>query len=219
MLQRAQVPGMLEVAEALALVSSYYEQPYHLDETLRLAGLEQKARARIWTLSPGYKQRVHFALAICGDPDLLLLDEPTAYMDAASRELVWDYIEGAKRRGKTTLVTTHTVDEAETLSDRVVVLNQGRVVADAAISDLRREFATSRVSFDVESLSALPDESYHVQRDGARLNILTADPARTVEGLSRYGLELNGLRIERTRLEDIVSHLLNPGHEMPRLPA
>lgn len=208
MLQTARIPGMLEVAEAIALVSAYYAQPYSLAETLRLAGLEDKARAKVWSLSPGYRQRTHFALAICGDPDLLLLDEPTAYMDAAGRDLVWDYVSQAKRRRKTTFVTTHTIDEAEALADRVIVLHQGIVAADASLGELRRAFATSCVSFDAEEIPSLLDDLSHVRRDGGRVHIVTAEPVRLIENLSQQRLLLNGLTVERTRLEDIVAHLL-----------
>src|SRR3954449_6516798 len=121
MLQVAKVPETLRVREHIALFSSYYPQPLPIAETLRIAGLESVAGRLFGELSGGQKQRVLFALALCGDPDLLLLDEPTVGLDVEARRAMWDQIRDLASRGKTIVLTTHYLEEADLLSDEIVV--------------------------------------------------------------------------------------------------
>ena len=136
--------------EHVHLFSSYYPKPLPLEETLKIAGLEQIKDRRFGELSGGQKQRVMFALAICGDPDLLFLDEPTVGMDVEARRLMWSQIRLLIARGKTVLLTTHYLHEADALADRILVLQQGSIVAEGTPSEIKAKAAgkTIRCSRD-----------------------------------------------------------------------
>ncbi|HEX2164531.1 MAG TPA: ABC transporter ATP-binding protein, partial [Thermoanaerobaculia bacterium] len=141
MLQVAKVPETLRVAEHVRLFSSYYSRPLPEGEVMALAGLEGLEKRAYGQLSGGQKQRLCFALAVCGDPDLLFLDEPTAGLDVASRRGLWERIRALVARGRTVLLTTHHLDEADALADRVVVLQAGRVLAQGTPAAIKRQAA------------------------------------------------------------------------------
>ena len=141
MLQVARVPETLKVREHVHLFSSYYPKPLPMEATLKVAGLEEIKNRRFGELSGGQKQRVMFALAICGDPDLLFLDEPTVGMDVEARRLMWSQIRLLIARGKTVLLTTHYLHEADALADRILVLQQGSIVAEGTPSEIKAEAA------------------------------------------------------------------------------
>ena len=130
MLQVARVPETLRVREHIELFSSYYPKPMPLDDVLDAAGLRGLGDRLYGKLSGGQKQRVLFALAICGDPELLVLDEPTAGLDVEARRALWEQIRRFVRRGRSVLLTTHYLAEADALSDRIVVIDRGRLVAE-----------------------------------------------------------------------------------------
>ena len=130
MLQVGRVPETLKVREHIDLFSSYYPSPLPLDETLQIAGLSDIKDRPYGELSGGQKQRVLFGIAICGDPDLLFLDEPTVGLDVEARRLMWAQIRTLISRGKTVLLTTHYLNEADALADRVMVLDKGKVIAE-----------------------------------------------------------------------------------------
>ena len=130
MLQSASVPDMLRVREHIDLFSSYYPRPLNLADTLTRAGLERLENRYYRDLSGGEQRRLMFALAICGDPDLLFLDEPTTGLDIESRRGMWAQIRTLRSAGKTVLLTTHYLEEADQLADRIVVLKRGKVAAD-----------------------------------------------------------------------------------------
>ena len=130
MLQIAKVPDTLKVREHLHLFSSYYPSPMTVSEALAAAGLSAVADRKYGDLSGGQRQRLQFALAICGNPDMLVLDEPTVGLDVESRRAFWQEIRRLTSRGRTILLTTHYLDEADALADRIVVLSSGRIVAD-----------------------------------------------------------------------------------------
>ena len=140
MLQVAQLPGALRVGEQVELFSSYWPRSLPKAETLRLAGLEHLAGRRTDALSGGEQRRLLFALAICGDPDLLLLDEPTVGLDVQARRLFWQRISALNAAGKTILVTTHYLEEAEAVSTRVALLKDGAVAAEGSPAELRTRF-------------------------------------------------------------------------------
>ena len=137
MLQVGRVPETLRVREHIDLFSSYYPDPLPFAETIRIAGLEGLENRLFGKLSGGQKQRVLFALAICGDPDLLFLDEPTVGMDVEARRLLWDQIRLLRARGKTVLLTTHYLEEADALADRIVVIHQGSVLAQGTPAEIK----------------------------------------------------------------------------------
>jgi ABC-2 type transport system ATP-binding protein len=130
MLQSASVPDMLRVREHIDLFSSYYPRPLELADTITRAGLERLENRYYRDLSGGEQRRLMFALAICGDPDLLFLDEPTTGLDIESRRGMWAQIRTLRSAGKTVLLTTHYLEEADQLADRIVVLKRGKVAAD-----------------------------------------------------------------------------------------
>ena len=137
LLQVGRVPETLKVREHIDLFSSYYPRPLPMKETLAIAGLTEIKDRRYGELSGGQKQRVLFAIAICGDPDLLFLDEPTVGLDVESRRLMWTQIRSLIERGKTVLLTTHYLNEADALADRILVLNQGAIVAEGSPSEIK----------------------------------------------------------------------------------
>ena len=130
MLQVGRVPETLRVREHIDLFSSYYEKPMRAQDILTSAGLEKLADRKFGDLSGGQRQRVLFALAICGDPDLVFLDEPTVGLDVEARRMLWEEIRRMVDRGKTVLLTTHYLQEADALADRIAVINQGEIVAE-----------------------------------------------------------------------------------------
>jgi ABC-2 type transport system ATP-binding protein len=137
-LQVARVPETLRVREHIELFSSYYEKPLPLTETLAAAGLTDIQNKFYGSLSGGQKQRLLFALAICGDPGLLLLDEPTVGLDVEARRALWSRIRGFVKRGGSVLLTTHYLDEADALSNRIAVIHQGRIVAQGTPTEIKR---------------------------------------------------------------------------------
>jgi ABC-2 type transport system ATP-binding protein len=139
MLQVGKVPETLLVREHIDLFSSYYPNPLPISETMSIAGVKEIANKKFGDLSGGQRQRVLFALAICGDPDLLFLDEPTVGLDVEARRMLWAEIRKMISRGKTVLLTTHYLEEADALADRVVVINRGTVIAEGSPTDIIQE--------------------------------------------------------------------------------
>ena len=136
MLQVARVPETLRVREHIDLFSSYYPHPLSIAETMEAAGVRELANRKFGELSGGEKQRTLFALALCGNPDLLFLDEPTVGMDVEARRGMWKQIRGLAARGKSVLLTTHYLEEAEELCDRIAIINHGRVIANEPTREL-----------------------------------------------------------------------------------
>ncbi|HZR59224.1 MAG TPA: ABC transporter ATP-binding protein [Terriglobales bacterium] len=145
MLQVAKVPETLRVREHIRLFSSYYPKPLELSDVLAAAGLEDIKNRPFGELSGGQKQRVLFALAICGDPDLVFLDEPTVGLDVEARRLLWNEIRKLIARGKTVLLTTHYLQEADALADRVVVIDHGSIIAEGTPSEIKARTAGRRI--------------------------------------------------------------------------
>ncbi|MGD0862316.1 MAG: ABC transporter ATP-binding protein [Candidatus Limnocylindrales bacterium] len=162
MLQESGVPGQLTVRELVELFRSYYAAPLDASAAIGLAGLDAQARTAAAKLSGGQRQRLYFALAVCGDPDALFLDEPTAAMDVASRRAFLETIRSFSRAGKTIVLTTHDMDEADQLARRVVVIDRGRLVADDTPAAIKARVAGKRVSFrsldplDAAAFAGLP---------------------------------------------------------------
>src|SRR5271165_5710212 len=145
MLQVGRVPETLRVREHIDLFSTYYEKPMALGEVLAAAGLEKLSDRKFGDLSGGQRQRVLFALAICGDPDLVFLDEPTVGLDVEARRMLWDEIRRMVDRGKTVLLTTHYLQEADALADRVAVINQGEIIAQGTPAEIKAKTAGKRI--------------------------------------------------------------------------
>jgi ABC-2 type transport system ATP-binding protein len=205
MLQVARVPEVLRVCELIDLFRSYYPQPMDSREVTRIARLEGLEDRMFAKLSGGQKQRTLFGLAICGNPDLIILDEPTTGMDIESRRALWDEVRELAAAGKTVLLTTHYLEEADTLATRVVVINHGKTVCEGTPSEIRGSISGRRIrcitQLDPAFLFTLPTVT-DVKRDREAL-VVTAEAAEDVvrEMLLR-DRTLSGLEISSPALED-----------------
>ena len=205
MLQIAKVPETLRVREHIDLFRSYYAAPMPLDAALAAAGLATLADRKYGELSGGQQQRVQFALAICGNPELLFLDEPTVGLDVAARRAFWHEVRRLSERGTGILLTTHYLEEADALADRVIVLQQGRVGADASPTELKTLAAARRIrcvtSLPVTHIERLPGVQ-SVRRDGTATEILTSVAEQVSRELLIADAALAGLEITGAGLED-----------------
>ena len=195
-LQETGLDPNITVREAVALYSVAYPRPRDVDEVLELVGLDQRAGARAATLSGGQRRRLDLALGIAGDPELLFLDEPTTGFDPGARRQAWELIGRLREGGTTILLTTHYMEEAQVLADRVVVLGRGRVIADADPDALSAGGAESIVSYRLDGR--------HV-RFATRTP--TADLAPILGSAAARGEELEGLTVTRPSLEDVYLEL------------
>lgn len=204
--QESALPLGLTVQEALELFASFYPVPLSVSEVLSLADLTSLARRRAGQLSGGQKRRLAFALAIIGNPELLLIDEPTTGMDAQSRAAFWAAMEGLKAQGRTILLTTHYLEEAEKTADRVVIMNAGRILADDTPENLRSAMRGTRVSFRSELVQAevqrLPGASAVVVDAGGRAELQTETPEALVSALVQTGTSFSELEVTRATLEE-----------------
>ena len=180
MLQVGRVPETLRVREHIDLFSSYYQKPMALAEVVAAAGLEKLQDRKFGDLSGGQKQRVLFALSICGDPDMLFLDEPTVGLDVESRRMLWDEIRGMVGRGKTVLLTTHYLQEADALADRVAVINQGEIVAQSTPAEIKAKTAGKRIrcitTLSMNILRRIPGVSdVKEDREAVELHVIEAE--------------------------------------------
>ena len=205
MLQVSRVPEMLKVSEHIDLFRSYYPHPLSAAEVLRITRLESVANQMFSKLSGGQKQRTLFALALCGNPDLIFLDEPTVGMDIESRRALWDQVRALSAAGKTILLTTHYLEEADTLASRVVVLNKGRLVCEGTPAEIKHRVSGRRIRcitrLDPEFLRTLPTVS-EVQQDREAVVIVAEHPERVVREMLVRDESLHGLEISAAALED-----------------
>jgi ABC-2 type transport system ATP-binding protein len=195
-LQSSAMYPNLTVAEHVALFAGYFSKPRDVDEVIALVGLDEKRNTRVKTLSGGQQRRLDLALGLVGDPEILFLDEPTTGFDPAARRAAWDMIRSLRELGKTVLLTTHYLDEAEQLSDRVAVLRDGRIVALGKPSELTGRRVATEIRY---------------RRDGKEVLVETHEPTKvlhelTGEALAR-GAELEGLLVRRPTLEEIYLEL------------
>lgn len=215
MLQDTRPVSRVTVRELVSFVAGRYPAPLPVTETLRLAGVEELAGRRVDRLSGGQAQRVRFALALAGDPALIVLDEPTAALDVEARHAFWESMRAYALRGHTVLFSTHYLEEADAHADRIVVLDRGRIVADGTGEELRRSAGGGLVAFDLagrgsEGLALLPGVvAVEVRGDRARLR--TDDPDATVIALAALGA-IRGLEVAPASLDDaflaLTSHAL-----------
>jgi len=201
-LQQAQLWPTLTVRETHAVFAGYYERPRNIDQVIELVGLADKRNARVKTLSGGQKRRLDLGVALVGDPDLVFLDEPTTGFDPAARRAAWEMIRSLRSLGKTVLLTTHYLDEAEQLADRVAVLREGRIV---------------RIGTPRELTTGDSEVEIRYRRNGEEILMRTSDPTRelhrlTGEALER-GEELDRLEVRRPTLEDVYLALVEEDTE------
>ncbi len=214
-LQECRMEELLTVRETLEMYAGYYQRPRPVDETIELVGLAEKADDRAGRLSGGQQRRLDVAVALIGDAELLFLDEPTTGFDPSARRAAWQVIEGLRELGKTVLLTTHYMDEAQALADRVAVIAAGEIIATGTPDDLGgRRDAASMISFEVPAGDA----------DGVRaavagewsgangsLSLRTGEPIRSLNELTGWaianGVELERLEVKRPSLEDVYLEL------------
>ena len=196
MLQSSSLYPNLTVRESLATFAGYYARPLDPGDVIEIVELGQKADARVRSLSGGQQRRLDLGLALIGDPELIFLDEPTTGFDPGARRTAWQTIANLRELGKTILLTTHYLDEAEQLADRVAVLRNGEIIREGTPAELRGGDVETEISY---------------RRNGDEITELTREPTRrlnelTAEALER-GEELEGLEVRRPTLEDVYLEL------------
>ena len=215
-LQSAGLPDVLTVEELVTLQSGYYRRPREVSDTLALAGLGDLATRRAGKLSGGQQRRLHYALAICGRPDLLVLDEPTTGLDHEARRRLWATVRDEADSGTAVLLTTHYLDEADALADRIIVIDGGRIVADDSPAGIKASVAGAtircRTSLSDAHLAALPGVR-RVARSGAAATLLAADGTEAARALLAADAELADLTVSAASLEDALANLSAPMKE------
>jgi ABC-2 type transport system ATP-binding protein len=196
-LQSGRLDPYLTVRESLDLYAGYFRAPRPTEDVIALIGLESKADERASRLSGGQQRRLDVGMALVGDPELLFLDEPTTGFDPSARRQAWDVIAGLRDLGKTVFLTTHYMDEAQRLADRVTIIAAGRIVARGTPADLgRRDNAETTIRYRAE---------------GREISVQTRTPTKTLQELTAAALgrgeELEGLEVTRPSLEDVYLEL------------
>jgi ABC-2 type transport system ATP-binding protein len=202
-LQSGRLDPYLTVRESLDLYAGYFRSPRPTDEVISLVGLEGKADERSSRLSGGQQRRLDVGMALVGDPELLFLDEPTTGFDPSARRQAWDVIAGLRDLGKTVFLTTHYMDEAQRLADRVTIIAAGRIVARGTPEDLgQRDSGETTIRYRAE---------------GREIAVQTTDPVKTLHELTGAALakgeELEGLEVTRPSLEDVYLELTAAAEE------
>ncbi len=197
-LQQSELPPSLSVREVHLMFAGYYAEPRDVDEVIELVGLAEKAGDRVKTLSGGQKRRLDLGIALVGDPELVFLDEPTTGFDPAARRTAWELVRSLRSLGKTILLTTHYLDEAQQLADRVAVIREGSLV---------------RIGTPAELIGAAPQVEIRYREDGREVVVATAEPTRVLADLTARvvaeGRELEGLEVRRPTLEDVYLELVD----------
>jgi ABC-2 type transport system ATP-binding protein len=205
MLQVGKVPETLRVREHVDLFSSYYLKPLPLEEVLGATGLEKLRDRRFGDLSGGQRQRTLFALAICGNPDVLFLDEPTVGLDVEARRGLWEEIRRLVECGKTVLLTTHYLEEADALADRIAVINQGEIIAEGTPAEIKSQTSGKRIrcvtALNMATLLQIPGVT-GVKRDREAVEIHTGEAEPVVRLLLSRDPSLSGLEISGAGLEE-----------------
>jgi ABC-2 type transport system ATP-binding protein len=196
-LQHSELPAALTVREVHRMFAGYYERPRDVDQVIDLVGLREKSAARVKTLSGGQKRRLDLGVALVGDPELVFLDEPTTGFDPSARRTAWELVRSLRELGKTILLTTHYLDEAQQLADRVAVIREGQLVRIGTPRDL---------------IGAVRDVEIRYREDGREVVVKTSEPTRTLAELTARavaeGRELDGLEVRRPTLEDVYLDLM-----------
>lgn len=206
MLQESGVPGTLKVRELVEMFGRFHDNPMETREVLEIAGLLDQANTHMYRLSGGQKQRVYFALALVGNPDVFFLDEPTTGLDVEVRRRFWEQIRNQVALGKTIILTTHNLEEADTLANRIIVINQGEIIADGTPGDIKRHIGGKHISFraprlTLAELQKLPG-AQGAQVSGHTFEFYTTQPELLLATLFRNGAELSDLEVTGAGLEE-----------------
>ncbi|MBP2080176.1 ABC transporter ATP-binding protein [Oceanobacillus polygoni] len=220
MLQDVSVVDKLKVHEVIALFRSYYPSPLSMAELIALTGLEKKDLNK-WAdkLSGGQKRRVGFALALTGNPDLVFFDEPTVGLDITARRLFWEKVNALKAKGKTIIFTTHYLQEADDVAERIILFNRGEIIADGHPNAIKQQLAIRNVSFQsddtekaIQQLQSLPVVSRCYQKD-ERIYAVTEDTDAVLAALFKLDLNARNIAIEQGRLEEVFEYLTKQNEE------
>lgn len=210
MMQEVEIHRQLRVRELIALTASYYRDPISVEQSLELSQTTDIADRIYSKLSAGQKRKVQFALAVCGKPDLLFLDEPTAGLDVQTRKAMWATIQDLLVRGCSIVLTTHYLEEAEALADRVVVLAKSRVIATGSVADMRALVCLRQINCDsrhsAEDIRTWPGVT-EVIRDEQRLHITATDAESVVRRLLNADLDLRNLEVRQAGLNEAFAQL------------
>lgn len=213
MLQQVSLMDALKVKELLALFQKYYPNPLSLEKLVELTGMTpEELNKRTEKLSGGQKRRVGFALALAGNPDLLFFDEPTVGMDSTARKQFWITVKELAAQGKTILFSTHYLQEADDIASRIILFNQGKVIADGSPMEMKQNLLRQSISFKVnettkkEMLMSLQDV-LAVMEDKGRFTVMTENPDKVLRDLFELNLRLEDIEIEKGRLEDAFEQL------------
>lgn len=216
MLQTAMLPLTLRVGELLRLVSSYYPNPRSIDESAALAGIADLLRRPYGKLSGGQQRRVQFALALCGRPELVFLDEPTVGMDIDARRKLWAAMRSLVADGCSVVLTTHYLEEAEALAQRVVVMGKGRVLSEGSVDALRAHVPLTRIrcitDLDVAAIASWPQVA-SAERDGTRVRISTNAAEQVLRRLLDADAALSELEVQRAGLAEAFTELTREENE------
>jgi ABC-2 type transport system ATP-binding protein len=213
MLQEVNVIDNLKVSETIDLFRHYYANPLPLEQLLLISGLQGEKDKMATALSGGQQRRLGFALAAAGDPEVIFLDEPTVGMDVTSRQLFWVTIRAMASRGKTIVLTTHYLEEADNLADRIIVINHGKVIADGTPSEIKAGTTGRIISFTAgdtvseEVLRALPDVT-DIEWNGRRVKLFSSDTDTLIKTLVTQGIAMRDIEIISGGLEDAFQALV-----------
>jgi ABC-type multidrug transport system ATPase subunit len=210
MMQDVDLPKELKVRELVRLATSYYDDPMSVQETLQRAGIEHLASRAYGKLSGGQKRQAQFAVAICGRPKILFLDEPTVGLDVQAREALWTSVRRLLADGCSIVLTTHYLEEAEALADRIAVIAKGRVIASGSVDDMRALVACRQISCDSQlplaEVRAWPGV-VDAQRTANRLQITATDAEGVVRRLLAADATLGRLEVRQAGLNEAFNEL------------
>jgi ABC-2 type transport system ATP-binding protein len=218
-LQEAAIEPFLNVSHVLHRQAGYFRTPRGVDEVLDLVGLTAKKHAKVKTLSGGQLRKLDLALGIIGNPDLLILDEPTTGFDPSARREAWDLVQRLADGGATILLTTHYMEEAEALAQRVAIMSGGRIVAEGTPHSLgRAQHESCRIRFELPASVVPPELADRAVAGGDGYEIRTSDEVRVLAELTNWALArdvaLTGLTVERMSLEDVYLHYVGASQEV-----
>ncbi len=207
MLQESAMPSTLRVHEVVELFGRFHERPMVVRDVLAMAGLDEKRNARLNQLSGGQKRRVCFALALVGNPDILFLDEPTTGLDIEARRRFWDQINLQVIAGKTIILTTHNLEEADSLANRIIVINHGEIIADDTPEQIKRHVGGKHISFRASKLTLAELQRLPAIRDireiGEKFELYSKEPERFLAALfSQHAAEVSELEVVGAGLEE-----------------
>ncbi|MDO6713114.1 ABC transporter ATP-binding protein [Aliiglaciecola sp. 2_MG-2023] len=209
-LQDSDLPDLLTIREQITLFASYYPNPFSVQKTIEMCELEAFADKRYKKLSGGQKRRAQFALAIVGDPQLIFLDEPTTGLDIEARRNLWAVIRGFAEQGKTIVLTTHYLEEAENLADRIMIMNSGVIVADASPNDIQKQTTGSVIRCETnlseEQLRSIVGVT-SVSISGRFSEISSVQINQTLLEVLKLDRQLVDLTVSQPKLEDVFSQL------------